>query len=105
MTHSAKPSSGLAADPADRRSGDELRRRLRQQAAVAELGREALAGAGVDDLAASAVEMIAVELGVPVGRCWCRRTPTATRYTSAPRWACPAPPRCWTSCRPTIPGS
>ncbi len=65
MTHSAKPSSGLAADPADRRSGDELRRRLRQQAAVAELGREALGGAGVDDLAASAAEMIAVELGVP----------------------------------------
>ena len=65
MTPSAKPSSGIA-DPADRRSDDELRRRLRQQAAVAELGREALAGAGVDDLAASAVEMIAVELGVPV---------------------------------------
>ena len=65
MTRSAKPSSGIA-DPADRRSDDELRRRLRQQAAVAELGREALAGAGVDDLAASAVEMIAVELGVPV---------------------------------------
>ncbi len=65
MTPSAKPSSGIA-DPADRRSDDELRRRLRQQAAVAELGREALAGAGVDELAASAVEMIAVELGVPV---------------------------------------
>ena len=53
-------------DPSDRRSDDELRRRLRQQAAVAELGREALAGADVDALAGSAVEMIAVELGVPV---------------------------------------
>jgi PAS domain S-box-containing protein len=50
----------------ERRSGDELRRRLRQQAAVAELGREALAGMDVAGLARSAVEMIAVELGVPV---------------------------------------
>ena len=65
MTPSAKPSSGLA-EPGERRSDDELRRRLRQQAAVAELGREALGGAGVNALAASAVEMIAVELGVPV---------------------------------------
>ena len=65
MTPSPKPSSGLV-DPADRRSGDELRRRLRQQAAVAELGREALAGADVDTLAGTAVELIAVELGVPV---------------------------------------
>lgn len=64
MTPSAKRSSALPA-AADRRSDDELRRRLRQQAAVAELGREALAGADLDALAASAVEMIAVELGVP----------------------------------------
>ncbi len=65
MTPSPKPSSGLV-DSADRRSGDELRRRLRQQAAVAELGREALAGADVDTLAGTAVELIATELGVPV---------------------------------------
>ena len=65
MTPSAKPSSQVA-EPSERRSGDELRRRLRQQAAVAELGREALAGAEVDALAATAVEMIAVELGVPI---------------------------------------
>ena len=32
---------------------------------MAELGRKALGGAGVDELAASAAEMIAVELGVP----------------------------------------
>lgn len=51
--------------PPDRRSDDELRRRLRQQAAVAELGREALAGAEVATLAAQAVGMIAEELGVP----------------------------------------
>ncbi len=66
MTRSPKPSSPLAEDPSDRRSGDELHRRLGQQAAVAELGREALGGADVDALAGSAVEMIAVELGVPV---------------------------------------
>ncbi|HYI37822.1 MAG TPA: hypothetical protein VEX39_14515, partial [Thermoleophilaceae bacterium] len=65
MTRSPKPSSPVA-DPANRRSDDELRRRLRQQAAVAELGREALAGADLGELGRSAVEMIAVELGVPV---------------------------------------
>lgn len=58
MTRSPKPSS-------DRRSGDELRRRLAQQAAAAELGREALAGADVSSLAAAAVAMIAEELGIP----------------------------------------
>lgn len=68
MIPSPKPSSGAAqqgAAPAERRTDDELRRRLRQQAAVAELGREALAGAGVAAVARSAVAMIAEELGVP----------------------------------------
>ena len=51
----------------DRRSEeDELRKRLRQQAIVAELGNRALAGVGLDDLMDEAVEAVAKELGAPI---------------------------------------
>ncbi len=62
MTPSLRPSS--AAEP-ERRSDDELRRRVAQQAAVAEFGREAMANADSLALAGRAVELVADELGVP----------------------------------------
>ena len=49
----------------ERRSEDELRTRLRQQAAVAEFGRLALSGAQVGNLAEDAVRLVAAQLGVP----------------------------------------
>ncbi|MEJ7714558.1 MAG: GAF domain-containing protein [Thermoleophilaceae bacterium] len=58
------PSPAEGAQP-DRRSDDELRRRLAQQAAVAELGRLAMAGTESRALAARAAELVAGELGVP----------------------------------------
>ena len=44
---------------------DELRKRLRQQAAVAELGRRALAGLSLDELLEEAVSVVSSELGAP----------------------------------------
>jgi PAS domain S-box-containing protein len=50
----------------ERRSEDELRARLRQQAAVADLGRRALAGSGgMSSLLGAAVERVAQDLGSP----------------------------------------
>ena len=49
----------------ERRSEDELRTRLRQQAAVADLGRRALAGTDLDELMDGAVWMVAAELHAP----------------------------------------
>lgn len=50
----------------ERRSEDELRHRLRQQAAVAELGRRALAGMPLGELMDEAVRVVATELGAPL---------------------------------------
>ena len=47
------------------RSDGELHIRLRQQAAVAQLGHRALAGADIDALMQEAVQMVATELGAP----------------------------------------
>jgi PAS domain S-box-containing protein len=50
----------------DRRTeDDELRTRLRQQAAVADLGRRALAGMGLEELLSEAASVVAEELAVP----------------------------------------
>ena len=49
----------------ERRSQDELHARLRQQAAVADLGRGALAGMAIEELRRVAVEVVHQELGVP----------------------------------------
>ena len=49
----------------ERRSEDELRTRLRQQAAVAEFGRHALTGASLAVLAKESVDLVVSELGVP----------------------------------------
>jgi PAS domain S-box-containing protein len=49
----------------ERSSEDELRTRLRQQAAVAELGRHALAGTAFGELARTACDSVSAELGVP----------------------------------------
>jgi len=49
----------------ERRSEDELRTRLRQQAAVAEFGRRALSGASLHALSEEAVQLVADQLGVP----------------------------------------
>ena len=49
----------------ERRSDDELRTRLRQQAAVADLGRHALAGTDLNELMDGAVWMVAAELHAP----------------------------------------
>ncbi|MBA3305008.1 MAG: SpoIIE family protein phosphatase [Thermoleophilaceae bacterium] len=49
----------------ERRSDDELQTRLRQQAAVAELGHRALAGGDIADLLHEAVRRVATELGAP----------------------------------------
>jgi len=51
----------------DRRSDeDELRKRLRQQAAVAEIGRLALGGLGLEELMEKAVRLVSAEFGAPV---------------------------------------
>ena len=49
----------------ERRSDDELQTRLRQQAAVAELGHRALAGGDIADLLHEAVRRVATELDAP----------------------------------------
>lgn len=49
----------------ERRSEDELRTGLRQQAAVAEFGRHALSGAPLGVLSQEAVQLVASQLGVP----------------------------------------
>ena len=49
----------------ERRSEDELRTRLRQQAAVAEFGRRALSGTPLQMLHQEAVQLLSSQLGVP----------------------------------------
>ena len=49
----------------ERRSEDELRTRLRQQAAMAEFGRHALSGIALNALSQEAVELVAEQLRVP----------------------------------------
>jgi len=57
---------GPLAIPDRRAETDELHKRLRQQAAVAELGNRALAGLGLEELMGEVVEAVSGELGAPL---------------------------------------
>ncbi|HEX8648478.1 MAG TPA: EAL domain-containing protein [Thermoleophilaceae bacterium] len=58
-------------DITDRKRGEhELRRRLKREAAVAELGRQGLEGISLQDLAKRSVELVAAQLGLERAEVW-----------------------------------
>ncbi|MEA2474512.1 MAG: hypothetical protein QOE06_2427 [Thermoleophilaceae bacterium] len=58
-------------DITDRKRGEhELRRRLKRQAAVAELGRQGLEGMSLQDLSARSVELVAAQLDLDRAEVW-----------------------------------